>query len=159
MGELLQEQAEAFEVERRALREQAAQQAEQMHAQLAAAQQALLQAQEEARQRQAAPGEGDWAQLQGQLAAAREEREAAREQLGTLSNQLMEVQTREAMLKAELMQVQDDMQTAIKHDDAAAPAPSDKGDALERAASKFKGFGGKVGGAFKKKTAERDNPF
>ena len=34
-----------------------------------------------------------------------------------------------------------------------------KGDALERAASKFKGFGGKVGGAFKKKTAERDNPF
>ena len=103
--------------------------------------------------------------VQAQLAVAREERETAREQLSSMSEQLMDLQTREAMLKAELFELQDSLTnkiatsaaaaapTALTVEGGAQPDSLDAGKKLVAGMSAgLKGFGGKMGAFGKKKT-------
>ena len=151
VGEMMALQAAAFEQERAELRNAAAQ-----------LQQQLGDAQRKAEQLGQAPEAQQWDQLQVQLVRAREEREAAKEQTDALSEQVMDLQTRESMLKAELFSLQDTMATRV----VSAPAPvanappggAGAGAAAEDAGKKLaaglKGLGGKMS-AFGKKKAER----
>ena len=149
VGEMMAQQAAAFEQERTELRNAAAQ-----------LQLQLSEAQRKAEQLGQAPEAQQWEQLEAQLVRAREERETAKEQIGALSEQVMDLQTRESMLKAELFSLQDTMATRV----VSAPAPAATAppggaagaaaeDAGKKLAAGLKGLGGKMS-AFGKKKAE-----
>ena len=94
------------------------------------------------------PEASEWSALQAQLARAREEREAGREQLTSLSEQLSETLAKEAALRADLAALQDD-QTNTTRPPPPPPPPADGaggGEEAEAGGAKksHKGWGDRV---------------
>eukprot|EP00965_Chrysotila_dentata_P244090 6205769-Pleurochrysis_carterae.AAC.2 len=97
-------------------------------------------AREPARESAPQPEQQHWQQLEEQLIAARQEREAGKEELARIKEEAMEAQAREAMLKAELMALKDTMGNQMANAPLSESSES-AADKVKQTMSKFKGFG------------------